>query len=215
MNHPLRPRIRGIYAIVDSRSRPGLSPLELAQAALAAGVKVLQLREKGLSTRERLDLARAISKLCRRRRVLFIVNDRLDVALAAHAHGVHLGQDDLPLPAARQVAGNRLVIGVSTHSVAEAVKAEKEGADYLGFGAMFATTSKDKTTPPQGPARLAEVAAAVRLPVIAIGGITSDKLNLIHRAGAAGAAVISAWTQAEDPEAALRELIQTWAKFSR
>ena len=208
-------QIRGLYAIVDNSIRPELPLPALAEAALRAGAKVIQLRAKHLSTRELAAAAKAIAALCRGEKVIFIVNDRLDVALAVKADGVHLGQDDLPLAAARRVAGERLLIGVSTHSVEEARRAEQAGADYMGFGAMFATASKDKVTAPQGTKRLAEVVSAVKIPVIAIGGITLEKLEEIHAAGAAGAAVIGAWVKTEEPEAALRAMVHAWQKIDK
>jgi len=206
-------RLRGIYAIIDNFGRPELDHLALARAAVRAGVKVVQLRAKNLPTRDLVAAAREIAALCRSEGVLFIVNDRLDVALAAQADGAHLGQEDLPLAAARKIAGNRLLIGISTHSVEEARQAERQGADYVGFGAIYATASKAKVTAPQGKRRLAEATAAVAIPVIAIGGITREKLPEIHAAKAAGAAVIGAWVLAADPERALRSLVQAWQEL--
>ena len=207
------PRLAGIYAIIDNSARPELELSALARAAARAGVKVVQLRAKPLPTRELLAAAREAVALGHEAGMLCIINDRLDVALAARADGVHLGQEDLPLPAARKVAGDRLLIGVSTHSVEEARQAEENGADYLGFGAMYATSSKDRVTAPQGAKRLAEVTAAVAVPVIAIGGVTREKLPEIRAARAAGAAVIGAWVLAPEPEAALRDLVLAWQKL--
>jgi len=205
--------LRGIYAIIDNSGRPELDHLVLARAAVRAGVKAVQLRAKNLPTRDLVAAAREIAALCRSEGVLFIVNDRLDVALAAQADGAHLGQEDLPLAAARKIAGNRLLIGISTHSVEEARQAERQGADYVGFGAIYATASKAKVTAPQGKRRLAEATAAVAIPVIAIGGITREKLPEIHAAQAAGAAVIGAWVQPAEPERALRSLVQAWQEL--
>jgi len=207
--------LRGIYAIVDNAGRPERPLSVLAQAAGRAGVKVIQLRAKGLTPRELAAAARSIAALCRKLDVSFIVNDRLDVALAAKADGVHLGQDDLPPAAARRVAGDRLWIGVSTHSIAEARRAERDGADYVGFGAMYGTASKERVTAPQGAGRLREVVQSVAIPVIAIGGITLEKIPEIQAAGAAGAAVISSWVQAPDPAQALREMIFAWQKLDK
>jgi thiamine-phosphate diphosphorylase len=207
------PRLGGIYAIIDNSARSGLPLADLARAAARAGVKAVQLRAKRLPARELVAAAREIAALCRGEGVLCIVNDRLDAALAARADGVHLGQEDLPLAAAREIAGNRLRIGVSTHSVAEARRAEQEGADYVGFGAMYATAGKAKVTAPQGAERLAEVTAAVTIPVIAIGGITRERIPEIRAAGAAGAAVIGAWVLAPEPEAALRDLVRAWQEL--
>ena len=215
MAHKKIARLRGIYAIVDPSGRPGFDPVALSEAAIRAGVAVLQLRAKDLSARELVQQAKAMAGRCREAGVIFIVNDRLDAALAAGADGVHLGQDDLPLDAARRVAGKDFLIGISTHSVAEAAAAEQAGADYIGFGAMYSTASKKDVTPPQGPGLLAEVVRAVSIPAIAIGGIALDKLAEVHAAGAKGAAVIGAWTLAADPETALRGLVERWRKLDK
>jgi thiamine-phosphate pyrophosphorylase len=181
-----------------------------AAAALEAGVTVVQLRAKNMPAGETFALARELGSQCRSRGVVFLVNDRLDVALAAGADGVHLGQDDLPLAVARQVAGPDFILGASTHSLAEALAAEREGADYLGFGAMYPTTTKKGVTAPQGPEALRTVVSSVRLPVIAIGGIKPSHLPEIRAAGAAGAAVISALGCAPEVGAAGRELVAAW-----
>jgi thiamine-phosphate pyrophosphorylase len=204
--------IHGVYAIVDPEALGGRQPLAVAAAALDAGISVIQLRAKKLSAADTLALARAIRELCARRHALLIVNDRLDVALAASASGVHLGQDDLPLAAARAVAGPGFIIGVSTHSLAEARAAQAGGADYIGFGAMYATATKTGVTPPQGLGRLREIVAAVGIPVVAIGGVTPERLPELKAAGAAAAAVISALCAAEGPGDAAHRMVDIWRK---
>jgi len=210
---PAEAGLTGIYAIIDNSARPELQLAALARAAARAGVKAVQLRAKTLPAGALLAAAREVVALVHEAGMICIINDRLDVALATGADGVHLGQEDLPLAAARKVVGDRCWIGISTHSVAEARQAEKNGADYVGFGAMYATSSKDRVTAPQGVERLAEVAAAVSIPVIAIGGIVRERIPEIRAARAAGAAVIGAWVLAPEPEAALRELVAAWRKL--
>jgi len=205
-----RDRVRGIYAIVDPTAGKGRDPLGLAATVLAAGVSVLQLRAKTMPAGEMLALARAMARLCREQGAAFIVNDRADVALAAGADGVHLGQDDLPTAVARGLAPPEFIIGVSTHSPEEATAAQRAGADYVAFGAMYPTATKSQVTAPQGPERLKAVVEAVRLPVIAIGGITLARLPEIKAAGAAGAAVISAIIGAPDPGAAAAKMLAAW-----
>ncbi|MFO8055827.1 MAG: thiamine phosphate synthase [bacterium] len=200
----------GIYAIVNPGMRLDVSAVELARRALSAGVRVIQLRAKNMAAGEMCELARKMTGLCREHDGLFIVNDRLDVALAADAHGVHVGQDDLPLEAARRLAPEDFVIGVSTHSLEEARQAENAGADYIGFGAMYETLTKEDVTPPRGKEGLAEVVASVSVPVIAIGGIKAEHIKEIKEAGVAGAAVISALISRADPQAAARELVHEW-----
>jgi thiamine-phosphate diphosphorylase len=195
-------RLRGLYVILDPERA---DPLELAEAAIRGGARLLQLRDKRGNSAETLRLAEAVAARARRERVVFIVNDRVDLALAAGADGVHLGQQDLPVAAARTIAGHRLIIGCSTNTVAEARQAVGEGADYLGVGAMFPTSSK-RDTRPAGIGRLQEIRAAVSIPIVAIGGITPANAAEVIRAGADMIAVIGAVAGAADPEGAARAL---------
>jgi thiamine-phosphate pyrophosphorylase len=203
--------MRGYYAIVDVKPE-GLVDLAAltarAEARLAAGPCCLQLRAKGAEAASFYAASARLRDLCRAARVPFCVNDRLDVALAVGADVVHLGQDDLPLADALRVRAlakaNDVLIGFSTHNLAQALAAAAGGADYLGFGPVFATGSKVNPDPTVGVATLAEICAAVKIPVVAIGGITAQRATLVARAGAAAAAVIAAIDQAQDPAAAGR-----------
>ena len=202
--------IRGYYAIVDA-APAALADTETlvrrAQALLAAGPCCLQLRAKGADAAAMRDAARALLPVCRAAGVPFCVNDRLDVALAVGADVVHLGQDDLPLADARaalRAAGRSITVGISTHNLAQALASE--GADYIGFGPVFTTRSKENPDPTVGLAALAQVARAVPVPVVAIGGITLERIAAVAEAGAAAAAVIAAVDQAPDPTAAGRTI---------
>jgi thiamine-phosphate pyrophosphorylase len=189
----LRRALRLMVLVEDAR---------VAAAALRGGATALQLRAKTLSTRDLCTAASALRALCARHGTLFLVNDRLDVALACGADGVHLGQDDLPPELARAVAGPNLVIGVSAATPEEAWAAARGGADYLGVGAVYATRTKADAGAPIGLDGLARVVAASTLPVVAIGGIGAEGAAAAVRAGAAGVAVVSAVAGAPDPERA-------------
>ncbi len=184
------------------------NPVELAQMALAGGARMLQLRRKSASGRELFEWAVRIQELCRAHEALFIVNDRVDIAIAMKADGVHLGQEDLPAAAARAMLGPDAILGVSASNVDEAVKAREDGADYIGLGHIFPTRSKDKPVPPLGTAAIGEVRKAVGLPVVAIGGIDPENVTEVMKAGASGIAVISAVAGAQNPSAAARHLVQ-------
>ena len=206
-------RLRGLYAIVDgSAARP---PLELLQAFLRGGAAVVQLRLKALPARDLLELAREAVAICRQRDALLLVNDRPDLARAAAADGVHLGQQDLPAGAAREVLGPDALIGVSTHSDAEIDAAIAAGADYLGFGPVFETASKPGAPLP-APHGVAGLERAVRraasVPVVAIGGLTARTAGEVARAGAACAAAIGEICHAADPERAARSLAEAFAR---
>jgi thiamine-phosphate pyrophosphorylase len=212
-------RWRGFYAIVDVK--PGelgdASALEAhAARLLAAAPCCLQLRAKGADAAAMRAAAVRLRDLCRAARVPFCVNDRLDVALAVEADVVHLGQDDLPLDDALRVRAraraDQMRVGISTHTRAQALAAAAGGADYLGFGPIFATTSKLNPDPAVGLAALAAVCASVSIPVVAIGGIALDTVSLVARAGASAAAVIGAVADAPDPEAAARLVGAAFAK---
>lgn len=180
--------------------------LDIARAALRGGAHMIQLREKSLPDRAMWELAREMLALCRESGALFIVNDRLDLALAAGADGVHLGQDDFPIEAARRLLGPAAVIGASVANAREAAEAEAQGTTYLSVGSIFSTTSKADAGEAIGPAPIGEIERATRLPLLAIGGISPANVEEVIRAGADGAAVISAVAEAEDMVAATREL---------
>ena len=169
---------------------------------------MVQLRRKYASGSELFSWAIRIQELCRQHEALFVVNDRVDIAMAMHADGVHLGQDDLPAAAARAMLGPEVIIGVSVSDVEESKRALADGADYLGLGHIFPTISKEKTNPPLGIPMIESVKESVGLPIVAIGGIAVDNAGEVVRAGAAGLAVISAIASAEDPVAATRELVR-------
>ena len=171
------------------------------------GVRAFQLRVKTPDTGVMYDLASKLAPMIHAAGGLFIVNDRCDVALAVGADGVHLGQDDLPLAEARALVGSRMLIGISTHTLAQAIGSETEGADYIGFGPIFPTRTKSHPEPVVGIEQLREVCARVRLPVVAIGGIHAANIRAVADAGANAAAVLSAVLAAPDVPRALDDLI--------
>lgn len=185
-----------LYVIVSS----GLSAVPLEEAVdqvLEGGADMIQLREKGLNDRSFLDLALKIRTLCQRRNRIFIVNDNVGVALACKAEGIHLGQDDLPLKAARELVGPGGIIGVSTHKLSQALDGESGGADYLGFGPIFFTRSKNVPSP-LGTKPLGILSERIRIPIFPIGGITPQNLGEVVKAGISRAAVCSAVLSAKD-----------------
>lgn len=198
--------LSGVCLILDADYlRTGA--VEAARAALRAGVRIFQYRDKRGSRRSIFTAAAGLAALFRDAGALFLVNDHADIALAAGAGGVHLGQDDLPLEEARRLLGGSMLIGISTHSVEQAVEAEQGGADYIGFGPLYPTLTKD-AGPEKGLERLAAVRRAVALPVLAIGGIAPGNAGAAVRRGADGVAVISAVLGASDIAAACREMIE-------
>ena len=202
----LSPSDLRLYAITDRRALPaGVTLAQAVEAALDGGVTCLQLREKEASAGEILALARTLLPLCRARRVPLLINDRVDIALAAGADGVHLGQDDLPLPEARALLGPDRILGATAHTVEEALRAQAEGADYLGVGAMFPTGTKTNTIPTSADT-LKAICAAVSIPVVAIGGVTAQNLPTLAGTGIAGAAVVSAIFSQSNLTAAARTL---------
>ena len=205
----LSPSDLRLYAITDRRALPaGVTLAQAVEAALVGGVTCLQLREKEASAGEILTLARTLLPLCRARRVPLLINDRVDIALAAGADGVHLGQEDLPLPEARALLGPDRILGATAHTVDEALRAQAEGADYLGVGAMFPTGTKTDTVPTSADT-LKAICAAVSIPVVAIGGVTAQNLPTLAGTGIAGAAVVSAIFSQSDLTAAARTLRTT------
>jgi len=198
-----------VYLVTQESLSAGRSTREVVEAAIAGGVDVVQLREKDRSARERYHLGRKLRTLTREAGVTFVVNDRVAIAQAVDADGVHLGDEDLPVSVAREILGADAVVGRSVSFVEDAVAAERAGADYLGVGAVYSTGSKDDIDDDEyaiGPERVADIAAAVDIPVVGIGGVDADNAGPVVEAGADGVAVITAITRADDPEAATREL---------
>ena len=194
-----------LYAVTD-RAWVGRQTLpEQVEAALKGGATCVQLREKELDGTALLEEAKVLAALCRRYGVPLIINDNVEVALASGADGVHVGQDDLTVEQVRRLAGDRLIVGVSAHSVEQALAAQAGGADYLGVGAVFATATKsDAHVLPRET--LAEICRAVDIPVVAIGGIGEDNLLQLAGTGVDGAALVSAIFSAPDVEGQCRKL---------
>ena len=197
-----------LYLVTDRGLSRGRSTLEIVKAAVSGGVTCVQLREKSCSTREFIEQALAIGNFLKTRQVPLIINDRLDVALAVAADGVHLGQSDMPLETARKIAAPSMVIGISAESVQDAVTAEAGGADYLGVSPIHATPTKTDTAPPLGLEGLREIRQRVKIPLVAIGGLNTSNAAETIRNGANGVAVVSAIVSADDPGPAAMVLKQ-------
>lgn len=195
-----------LYVITDETISGGRSHAGIARQAALGGADVIQLRDKTCSTLELLRTARDLRSIIRKSGTLFIVNDRLDVAMASGADGVHFGQDDMRVSTARQLAPPGFIIGVSVGTTGEAMEAERDGADYLAISPTFSTASKDDAGPGRGLDRLREIRGAVSIPVIAIGGINRGNVRDVIAAGADGVAVISAVVASPDITVAAREL---------
>ena len=195
-----------LYLVTDRGLSRGRSTLEIVEAAVRGGVSCVQLREKHCSTREFIQQAQLIRDRLQKLGIPLIINDRLDVALAAKADGVHLGQTDMPLEMARAIAADTLLIGISAESLRDAVEAEKGGADYLGVSPIYATPTKTDTAPALGLEGLRHIRDAVNLPLVGIGGLNPDNAGDVIRNGADGVAVVSAIVAADDPEQAARNL---------
>jgi thiamine-phosphate pyrophosphorylase len=201
-------RLRGLYALVDDDPRWARDPVAQAGAALAGGAAAVQLRAKRAPDRQVLAWAESIRDLCRDRGALFLVNDRFDLALAAGADGVHLGQDDLPPDRVPVWARARLLVGRSTHTREQALAACSEPVDYVAFGPIFGTRSKDSPFDARGLEALAAVVREVApRPCVAIGGIDAARAGAVGRTGAVAVAVIGALAGAPDAEAAARSLV--------
>jgi len=196
-----------LYVITDERVSRGRSHLQVAEAAILGGADVLQLRDKESSSGRLFQVAMQLRKLTREAKVPLIVNDRLDIALAADADGVHVGQADLPASVARSILGPGRILGVSAETVAEAVAAAEDGADYLGVGPVFeARGTKPDAGLPLGLELIAEIRRHCRLPIVAIGGINAENARRVRDAGADAVAVISAVSSADDIAQAARRL---------
>jgi len=201
-----RERIRGLCAIIDTQALAGRDHAEVARQVIRGGATIIQLRDKQHGKKELLAIAHEIKSLCAEHSVLFIINDYLDLALAVDADGLHLGQDDLPLPVARKLLPIGKVLGCSTHSLEQASAAQAAGADYIAIGSIYPTPTKENAII-IGTETLRQVRQTVNLPVMAIGGITRENVGEVTRAGADSVAVIGAILSAGSPEAATREIV--------
>lgn len=200
-----------LYALVDPEHAGGHDIVELARSLAQGGATLVQLRDKRTATRLMVERARSIKAALRAFAVPFLVNDRIDVALAAGADGVHIGHDDMAAEEARRLLGDQAIIGLSVKTPAEAAAAPLDSLDYIGVGGVFATSSKANPAPPIGVAGLARIAETLRarapaFPLCGIAGITADNAQRVIAAGADGVAVISALSIAADPRSAAREL---------
>ena len=204
-----------LYLVTDRGLAKGRTTLEIVRAAVEGGVTCVQLREKECSTLQFIEQAMAVKDFLRDHGVPLIINDRVDVALAVAADGVHLGQTDMPLKAARRILGDSMIIGISAESLEDAIEAERGGADYLGVSPIYATPTKTDTAPPLGLKGLRAIREAVKLPLVGIGGLNRDNAAEVIRSGGDGVAVVSAIVAAGDPEAAARTLKQIIDKAKR
>ncbi|GAB4370183.1 MAG: thiamine phosphate synthase [Calditrichia bacterium] len=196
-----------LYVITDEKLSKGRSHLEIAREAIAGGADVIQLRDKEASSRKLFEVGCQLRNLTRKTATIYIVNDRLDIALATDADGLHVGQDDLPAEVARRLLGEDKILGVSARSVEEAIEAQQAGADYLGLGPVFeARGSKADAGEPLGLTLIRETRKHCSLPIVAIGGIHAGNVGEVIRAGADAVAVISAVVSAEDIRQAARQL---------
>jgi thiamine-phosphate pyrophosphorylase len=195
-----------LYVITDAGLSPGRTHADIARAALAGGADAVQLRDKSSTAQNLSVLASEIQPIARKFGAVFLVNDRVDVALVAGADGAHVGQEDLPAREARRLLKTPAILGVSAGTVEEARQAQRDGADYIGVGPVYPTPTKPDAGEAIGVEGLARIIRAVEVPVVAIGGIDADNVAQVIAAGAAGAAVVSAVVRASDMAAAARAL---------
>ncbi len=209
-------KIGRFHVLTDACLQTRFSHLELAELAITGGADTIQFREKSGETRQLIRIAELMQALCKKAGVAFIVNDRVDVAIASGADGAHLGQNDFPIPLARKLLGEEAIIGGSAGSLEEARRCLLEGADYVGFGPVYITTSKEDAGPVSGLDLLKQAVKEIPLPIIAIGGLTKDNILPVLQTGVHGIAVISAVCCQNDPSEAakcLRRLLEDTEKM--
>lgn len=195
-----------LYLVTDRRFLKDRTLKSAVEDSIKGGVTIVQVREKDVTTREFYKVALEVKEITDKYNVPLIINDRIDIAQAIDADGVHLGQDDMPIKLARKILGKNKIIGISVGNVDEAKEAEKDGADYVGIGAIFFTGSKKDIDTPIGTSGLKEVVESVNIPSVAIGGVNKENLSEVIKTGTNGAAVISAILGKENIEQAAKEL---------
>lgn len=201
-------RIGRLHIITDTSLQERFSHIELTELAIAGGADTIQFRSKSGSTREQIETAAEMKKICNSAGIPLIINDRIDVAMAVEADGVHLGQDDFPISKAREILGDQFIIGGSAGNMGEADICLKEGADYIGSGPVYYTGSKKDAGPAIGVDSIKKLVERIPIPVIAIGGISAINVPELFKAGAHGIAVISAVCMSDDPVKATKEFIK-------
>lgn len=201
-----------LYFITDSTGFTEEEFLCRVEQALKGGVTLLQVREKNKTTREYIALAEKVHKIAQKYNVPMIIDDRIDVAMAVNAEGVHLGQSDMPVDTARRILGEKVIIGATAKTVPQALESYRNGADYLGTGAIYPTTTKVKTVLTSVDT-LREVVKAVPIPVNAIGGLNKDNMHILEKTGIAGVCVVSAIMKADSPRKAAEEIKQRFLNF--
>ena len=194
-----------VYLVTDHRDKTDAEFLKVIEEAINGGTTIVQLREKTASTKDFYQLALKVKEITSRHDVPLLINDRIDIAIAVDSDGVHIGQDDMPAEIARKIIGEDKILGVSASTVAEAKKAEEDGADYIGSGAVFPTSTKDDADS-VSIEDLKEIVSSIDIPVVAIGGITLENASLLNDTGIAGFSVVSAIMSADNPKEASQKL---------
>ena len=200
-----------VYLVTDHRGKTEKEILEVIEKAIKGGCGIIQLREKTASTKDFYQLAIKVKEITSKYNIPLIINDRIDIALAVKSEGVHLGQDDMPADVAREIIGPDMILGVSASTIETAVKAEKDGADYIGSGAIFSTKTKDDADD-LTKETLKEIVKTINIPVVAIGGITLENAETIKDTGIAGFSVVSAIMNTEDPQKASETLKEIYKR---
>jgi thiamine-phosphate diphosphorylase len=195
-----------LYLVTDRNLSKGRPNLSIVESAVKGGVSCVQLREKNCSTFEFIEQALLLKKFLSDQNIMLIINDNLEVAQAVDADGIHLGQKDTPLSMAKKIIGDSMIIGISAEYLNDAVRAEKEGADYIGVGPIYSTATKTDTGSPIGLDGLIKIRKTVKIPIVAIGGVNHTNAGAVIKSGADGIAVVSAIVSAKNPEKAAGEL---------
>lgn len=202
----MKKNLTGVCVITDVNVQQKYSHVKLTKLAVQGGADIVQFRDKQISTFDMVKTAKEIKKICKQNNVLFIVNDRIDVALLSDADGVHLGKEDISILEARKILGKDKIIGATAHSLKEAKMAEADGADYIGYGHIFPTSTKLRLTKPKGLKNLKKVCNSVKIPVFAIGGIDIYNTESVIKSNASGIAVVGSVVKSKNPDKAVREL---------
>lgn len=195
-----------LYLITDTNIQKKYSHYEIAKIAVKNGAELIQLRDKSMSTAALAETAKKIASLCKKSGVIFIVNDRIDIAMVSDADGVHLGKEDIPVKEARRLLGKNKLIGGTAHTLKEALLCVSEGADYIGYGHIYPTNTKHKPEKPKGIDNLIKIVRNIKVPVYAIGGINTGNISNVMATEVHGAAIAGAVLRNEDPGKILKEL---------